>query len=202
MRALIADDDRVTATILSTALKRWTLDVDIAHDGGTAWNLLTGANSPSLAIVDWMMPTIDGLELCRRIRSDAARAHIYVILLTGRDSRADIIKGLHAGADDYMVKPFDHDELHARIQVGIRVLALQEGLAARVAELEQALSKVKRLHGLLPICSYCKRIRRDHQYWQQVDAYIAEHTEAQFTHGICPPCSEKLLAEIGKEVRK
>ena len=146
-----------------------------------------------------MMPKMDGLELCRRIREDPARAHMYLILLTGRTNQADIVAGLESGADDYIVKPFAPDELRARIQVGIRVLALQEKLAERVSELEAALSRVKRLHGLLPICSYCKRIRGDDQYWRQVDAYIVEHTDAKFTHGICPPCSEGLLAEIEQE---
>jgi DNA-binding response OmpR family regulator len=198
MRALIADDDRTTTAILSRSLTRWNIDVAIAHDGGEAWKRLTEGEGYSLAIVDWMMPTVDGLEICRRVRQDQARAHIYVILLTGRDSRTDIVAGLDAGADDYMVKPFDADELRARVQVGLRVLTLQERLADRVTELEQALARVKRLHGLLPICAYCKRIRDDQQYWQQLDAYIAQHTDAQFTHGICPPCNEKLLAECNK----
>jgi phosphoserine phosphatase RsbU/P len=199
MRALIADDDRIATEILSTALKRMNIEVAVANDGGTAWELLTAGGGPSLAIIDWMMPTIDGLELCRRIRQTAAHAHMYVILLTGRDDRKDVVAGLDAGADDYIVKPFDPDELRARVQVGIRVLTLQERLADRVAELQDALTRVKRLQGLLPICSYCKRIRGDDQYWQQVDSYIVEHSDAQFTHGICPPCSQKLMAEIDEE---
>jgi DNA-binding response OmpR family regulator len=199
MRALIADDDRIATEILSTALQRMNIDVAVADDGGAAWELLTAGDAPSLAIIDWMMPTVDGLELCRRIRQNAAYAHMYVILLTGRDDRKDVVAGLDAGADDYIVKPFDPDELRARVQVGIRVLALQERLADRVAELQEALTRVKRLQGLLPICSYCKRIRGDDQYWQQVDSYIVEHSDAQFTHGICPPCSQKLMAEIDEE---
>jgi DNA-binding response OmpR family regulator len=199
MRALIADDDRIATEILSTALQRMNIDVAVASARGGAWELLTAGDGPSLAIIDWMMPTIDGLELCRRIRQNAAHAHMYVILLTGRDDRKDVVAGLDAGADDYIVKPFDPDELRARVQVGIRVLTLQERLADRVAELQDALTRVKRLQGLLPICSYCKRIRGDDQYWQQVDSYIVEHSDAQFTHGICPPCSQKLMAEIDEE---
>ena len=107
------------------------------------------------------MPGIDGPELCRRIRQDPSLAHMYVILLTGRRSSQDVVAGLDAGADDYVVKPFDADELRARVHVGIRVLKLQERLAERVAELQTALLKVKQLSGLLPICSYCKRIRSD-----------------------------------------
>jgi len=199
MRALIADDDRIATEILSSALQRMDIVVSVANDGGAAWELLTAGDAPSLAVIDWMMPTIDGLELCRRIRQNPAHAHMYVILLTGRDDRKDVVAGLDAGADDYIVKPFDPDELRARVQVGIRVLTLQERLADRVAELQEALTRVKRLQGLLPICSYCKRIRGDDQYWQQVDSYIVEHSDAQFTHGICPPCSQKLMAEIDEE---
>jgi len=199
MRALIADDDRIATEILSTALQRMNIEVAVASDGGAAWELLIAGDAPSLAVIDWMMPTVDGLELCRRIRQNAAHAHMYVILLTGRDDRKDVVAGLDAGADDYIVKPFDPDELRARVQVGIRVLTLQERLADRVTELQEALTRVKRLQGLLPICSYCKRIRGDDQYWQQVDSYIVEHSDAQFTHGICPPCSQKLMAEIDEE---
>ena len=118
---------------------------------------------------------------------------MYLILLTSRDSRADVVAGLNAGADDYLVKPFDPDELRARLQVGVRVLRLQERLADRVAELETAVSTVKRLQGLIPICSYCKRIRSEGNDWEQLESYISEHSDAQFSHGICPPCLDAAL---------
>ncbi len=197
MRALIADDDRGTTAILSKTLQRWNIDVTVAHDGTAAWDLLR-AGGPSLAIVDWMMPGLDGPELCRRIRLDPSLGHMYVILLTGRDKRADLVAGLDAGADDYMVKPFDAEELRARVQVGIRVVTLQERLADRVAELQSALSRVKQLTGLLPICSYCKRIRSDQDYWEQVDSYVAQHSDAQFSHGICPQCYEAVRAQFAQ----
>jgi CheY-like chemotaxis protein len=110
-----------------------------------------------MAIVDWMMPGTDGLELCRRIRADAAHAAMHVILLTSRAADADVVAGLDAGADDYLVKPFNPEELRARVQAGVRVLSLQNRLGARVRELQDALANVKELTGLLPICSYCKR---------------------------------------------
>lgn len=197
MRTLIADDDVAGAAMLAGALERWGQDVVTVEDGEQAWRVIQEDREVSMAILDWEMPGIDGLELCRRIRQDAARAHMHVILLTGRDAREDIVAGIDAGADDYLVKPFDPAELRARVHVGIRVLALQDRLAARVAELQDALLKVKQLSGLLPICSYCKRVRDDQNYWQQVDHYVTQHSEAQFSHGICPKCYETVSAEFG-----
>jgi phosphoserine phosphatase RsbU/P len=143
-----------------------------------------------------MMPELDGPEVCRRVRRDLPLANMYLVLLTARESRGDLVVGLDAGADDYITKPFDAEELRARVQVGVRVLALQERLAERVADLQTALAKVKQLRGLLPICSYCKRIRGDDQYWQQLEGYIAEHSDAQFSHGICPTCYAAVSAEL------
>ena len=142
MRILVADDERITTTILTSALKQWGFAVSVAQDGGEAWDLLAGERPP-LAILDWMMPTTDGPELCRRIRAEPALARTYVILLTSRDERADLVRGLDAGADDYLTKPFDRDELRARVQVGVRVATLQERLTERVAELEAAMAQVR-----------------------------------------------------------
>jgi phosphoserine phosphatase RsbU/P len=200
MYALIADDDPVTAAVLRGALCRWNLEVVTALDGAAAWDLIESTQSPSLAIIDWMMPGIDGIELCRRIRETPAHAHMYVILLTGRDSHADVVAGLQAGADDYLVKPFDAEELHARVNTGIRILTLQQQLTERIEALRETIANVKQLNGLLPICSYCKRIRKDEDYWQQLEGYITEHSDAQFSHGICPGCLEeanKALDDLG-----
>jgi sigma-B regulation protein RsbU (phosphoserine phosphatase) len=194
MRALVADDDRIATTLLSRALARWDFEVVLAHDGESAWSLIQ-SQAPQLAIVDWMMPALDGPGLCRRIRQDAATASMYVILLTSRDSRADLVSGLESGADDYLIKPVDPGELHARLQVGVRVVALQARLAERLAELEAAVSTVKRLHGLLPICGYCKRIRSTSDDWEQLESYISDHSDAQFSHGICPSCLAKAWPE-------
>jgi DNA-binding response OmpR family regulator len=182
MRILIADDDRLSTTMLGRTLAAWDFDVTVADDGAAAWACIIGDEPPSVAIVDWEMPKIDGIQLCQRIRSTALRSPLYVILLTGRTGRHDLVAGLEAGADDYLTKPFEPDELRARIRVGQRTLAL--------------IGNIKRLTGLLPICSYCKRIRSDHDYWEQVEGYITEHSDAQFTHGICPPCLEKAMEEV------
>src|SRR6185436_19022706 len=200
MQVLIAEDDRVTGEILVRALQRWHYNTTLVGDGLKAWEHLRAATEPTLAILDWMMPEIDGPDVCRRVRQELPDAHMYLLLVTARESRGDVVAGLDAGADDYIIKPFDPEELRARIGVG--VLGLQQKLAERVAELQAALSNVKQLRGLLPICSYCKRIRGDDQYWQQVEGYIASHSDAQFSHGICPSCFVTVSAELDEISRK
>jgi phosphoserine phosphatase RsbU/P len=201
MKVLIAEDDRVTGEILARTLQRWGYETKVVGDGAQAWEYLRNATVPTLAILDWMMPEIDGPDVCRRVRAELPLAHMYLLLVTARESRGDVVAGLDAGADDYIIKPFDPDELRARVAVGVRVLGLQQKLAERVAELQDALANVKQLRGLLPICSYCKRIRGDDQYWQQVEGYIADHSEAQFSHGICPSCYATISAELDEVAR-
>src|SRR5438552_16151623 len=111
---------------------------------------------------------------------------------TGRGERSDIIAGLQAGADDYRQKPADREELRARIRNAERIIELQLSLAKRIKELENALLRVNQLQGLLPICAYCKKVRRDNNYWQQVEAYIASYVDVRFSHGICPDCYENI----------
>jgi phosphoserine phosphatase RsbU/P len=198
MQVLIAEDDRVTGELLARTLRRWNHETTLVADGAQAWRFLSTTSAPTLAILDWMMPELDGPEVCRRVRAELPDVNMYVLLVTAREGRSDLIAGLEAGADDYVVKPVDPDELRARVSVGLRVLALQQKLAERVAELEAALTNVKQLRGLLPICSYCKRIRGDDQYWEQVEGYISAHSDAQFSHGICPSCYASLSAELDK----
>ncbi|HVS37867.1 MAG TPA: response regulator transcription factor [Gemmataceae bacterium] len=190
IKILIADDDRVTRRVLEVMLGEWGYETIVVRDGVTAWEALQHGDGPRLALLDWLMPGLDGLEICRRIRALPTRLPPYLILLTVRDSRQDVVTGLEGGADDYIVKPFDQAELHARLQTGMRILRLQRDLAKQLETSEQALALVKKLQGLLPICSYCKKIRDDQNYWRKVEDFIAEHSEARFSHGICPSCWE------------
>jgi len=154
---------------------------------------LQSPEAPRIAVLDWVMPGINGVDICRAIREGDQPRQPYLILLTARARPEDIVQGLRAGADDYITKPVGRDELQARLQVAGRIAALQQRLSNRVIELEQALARVRRLQGLLPICAYCKRIRDDQNYWNQVETYLAEHTDVQFSHGICPSCYERVL---------
>ncbi len=188
MKILIAEDDAVSRRVLEATLVKFGYDVVVAGDGAQAWALLEGEDAPRLAILDWMMPELDGVEICRRLRGIPNVAPPYLILLTAKSSKEDVVTGLDAGANDYLTKPFDRAELRARVQVGAHVLELQSNLTDRVRELEGALAQVKQLEGLLPICSYCKKIRDEQNFWQRVDSYLSEHTDVMFSHGICPDC--------------
>lgn len=193
MKVLIAEDDDVSRRVLQLTLTASGYDVVATENGARALSVLEGKDAPPLAILDWMMPDIDGLEVCRRARQSESATPVYIILLTAKTEKTDIVKGLEAGANDYVTKPFDRHELRARVQVGVTVVNLQRNLAARVAELEDALGRVKQLQEILPICSYCKHVRDDRNYWQQVDTYISEHTNTQFSHSICPGCYESIV---------
>ena len=199
MEILIADDDSVARMLLDSVLENWGHQVVVVNDGQQAWDILSQPDAPRLAIVDWMMPRIDGPELCRRIRRTPETLGLYVILLTSRRDPADIISGLQAGADDYIVKPFEPEELRARLGVGLRVVALQNSLNAKITELKQALAQVHTLQGLIPICAYCKRIRNEAEFWERVESYITARSDARFSHGICPDCMKKVTAELGPE---
>ncbi len=193
MEILVADDDLVSRRALEASLGKWGHPVLVVGDGAAAYEVLSRDGAPRLAILDWMMPGLDGPTVCRMARADAGRPAPYLILLTARGATEDRVAGLAAGADDYLSKPFDRAELRARIHVGLRMLALQRSLADRVTELEQALKSVRQLQGLLPICCYCKRIRTDGNYWQRVEEYISAHSAATFSHGICPGCFESVV---------
>lgn len=197
MQVLVADDDAGYRLLVKTALAKWGFEPILATDGSMAWDMLQAANAPAMAILDWMMPGYDGLELCRMLR--AQKKTMYLILLTSNREKKDVIQGLQTGADDYVVKPFDREELFARLQTGTRVIELQQSLEKRVAELEAALGQVKQLSGLLPICSYCKNIRDDKNYWQRVEDYVSSNAGVRFSHGICPKCCKTQIEPQLKE---
>ena len=193
MKILIAEDDPVSRRLLEVTLEKFGYEVVVAADGAEAWTALQRDDAPPLAILDWMMPELDGVEICRRVREVPTSKPPYLVLLTAKTGRGDVVAGLDAGANDYLKKPFDRAELRARVQVGAQVLELQKNLADRIGELEGALAQVKQLQGLLPICSYCKNIRDEQNYWQRIDSYLMEHADVMFSHGICPDCYREVV---------
>ncbi|HYV37914.1 MAG TPA: response regulator [Gemmataceae bacterium] len=193
MKILIADADQHSRLAAEALLVKQGHDVVVTESGAAAWQALQAVELPKIAILDWTMQDVSGVELCRRVRAAANLKAVYLILLTSQPGKKHLLDGLAAGANDYIAKPLDHDEFEARVYVGAQMVQLQFELAQRVTELEDALTKVQQLQGLLPICSYCKSIRDDQDYWHRVENYIGAHSGAQFSHGICPECWKKVV---------
>jgi len=149
MKVLIADDDPVTREILASLLTTWGYDVLPAEDGHAVVGLFEQKDHPLLAVIDWEMPGISGIDICRRLRQ--AEKSVYVLLLTARDKKASVIEGLEAGANDYITKPFDKEELRVRVRKGAQVVELQSKLAARLNELEKAAGEIAELKGKLQL---------------------------------------------------
>jgi sigma-B regulation protein RsbU (phosphoserine phosphatase) len=206
MNVLVADDDQASRHLLHSLLSAEHYAVTEVDNGTSALAVLQDAKDPFVALIDWEMPGMEGTEVCRKTRELTNIQPIHLILLTARDSKSDVVQGLRAGANDYIVKPFNRTELLARVGIGAQMVGLQRSLTQHIVELEGALKRVKQLSGLLPICSYCKKIRDDSNYWQQVESYVMHHSEAQFSHSICPSCYETIvkpeMARLGVEAKK
>ncbi|MEP6572204.1 MAG: response regulator [Gemmatimonadota bacterium] len=175
MKILIAEDDAVARRVLEASLTKLGHSVITAVDGAQAWEYFQ-VQEVDVVITDWMMPNVDGIELCRRMRAHPRARYVWVVMLTALGGKTCYLEGMEAGADDFVTKPVDRPALEARLRVAARVLGLQ--------------AEVKQLEGLLPICSYCKRIRDESDQWSQVEQFIQHRTAAQFSHGICPSCFE------------
>jgi phosphoserine phosphatase RsbU/P len=146
---IIAEDDLVSRTLISNLMAKWGFKAVVTQDGHEAMKALRAEPGPALAILDWMMPGMDGVQVCRRIRE--RNKMVYLIMLTSRGTKENIVEALHAGADDYLIKPFDKNELLARIQVGFRILDLYVALAARVKQLERATAEIDELKFRIPL---------------------------------------------------
>lgn len=201
MRVLIAEDDPLALRTLGHALADAGFEVCAVADGLAALKALHAADAPLLAVLDWMMPGLDGVEVIRMVRSAPTTPAPYLIILTAKEELEDVVVALESGANDFVIKTHDIRELVSRVRVGERVIGLQIELARRAQEAERALAHIKRLQGLLPICSYCKKIRNDQNYWQEIEHYIHDHSEADFTHGICPGCYERVLEPQMEKLR-
>jgi sigma-B regulation protein RsbU (phosphoserine phosphatase) len=188
MKILVADDDPTTLETLTRALERWNLEVVPATNGREAWEILQQPDPPRMALV--------GLDDARHGRVGGVSVGpgqgnlqtCYLILLTSRNSKDDLMMGLLSGADDYVTKPFHAGELWARIEVGRRVLSIQQSLADRVGTSPKPWLKSKACGACCPFAPIAKKFATGKDYWRQVESYLAEHTDATFTHGICPDC--------------
>lgn len=193
MHILIADDDTLSRTLLLRMLEQWGHDAEVVADGLDACGRLIASGGPTLAILDWSMPGLEGPEVCRQVRAATLRMQPYLVMLTARHTPEDLAEALEAGADDFLSKPFNRVELMARLHAGMRILNLHRALTERIQELEESRLREHHLRTLTPICSYCKKIRGDKDAWEPIDRYLAEHGY-RFTHAVCPSCLDTVSA--------
>ena len=195
LRVLIADDDPIARRFLERAVSRAGYEAVVVSAGDEAWRVLSAEDGPSVAVLDWMMPGLTGIEVCEKVRAAGLRIPPYLIVLTSRGATDDVVRALRAGADDHITKPFEIEELRARLAVGVRTVTLQRQLAGRILALEDALAHVQQLQGLIPICAWCRQVRSDGDFWEQVESYLARRSGLQFSHAICPTCRKRELEE-------
>ncbi len=196
---LLVDDTARNIQVLAAVLDKAGYKIAAASNGQQALDMIEGV-APDLILLDVMMPGMDGFEVCRKIKKSAAMPDIPVIMLTARTAPEDVSTGFQAGAVDYVTKPFNTKELLARVRNHVRLKIARDTRSRQIAELKAHMSQIHALSGLLPICSHCKKIRSDEGYWQQLEVYISDHSDAEFTHGICPECINTHYPEYKAEL--
>lgn len=188
VKILAVEDDAVARAVLRKALQRLGHEVIEAKDGQEAWVAME-ATPVRVIVSDWMMPNLNGLELCQRLRARPGAEYVYFILITANSADStNRIAAADAGVDDFLSKPLNIEELWMRLRVAERILRY----ATQVQQLEE----------LLPICSYCKKIRDDQNYWQQMEGYINERTGSEFSHSICPDCYQRVIIPQIESLKK
>ncbi len=196
---LVVDDVAKNLEVIGNILSLEDYQISVAADGQKAWTIIQRI-SPDLILLDIMMPNLDGYTLCRRIKALEDKKDIPIIFVTAKSSSEDLVKGFEVGAVDYVTKPFNAAELMARVRTHISLYRAKKRNQFLIKELRQALCQVKKLTGLLPICSGCKKIRDDDGYWNKVEAYISAHSDVRFSHGICPDCVRKLYPDLADKI--
>ncbi len=186
MELIVADDEMSIRMIVAKQGEQFGYTVVTAADGTQARDLLLASDAPRMALIDWMMPGLTGVEICRSVRAAKLRFQPYIVILTARSRPADLAAALDAGADDYISKPYSPVELRARLGVGRRYL--------------EAAAEVKVLSGLLPICSCCKKIRDDENYWHRIEEYLEDHADVRLSHSLCPDCMRKEFPGMADEI--
>ncbi len=183
MKILIAEDSPTYRLMLEKELQDLGHTVVIGRDGEEAWDTLRRTDI-SLVISDWVMPSLDGLELCRRIRAAKRPRYVYFILLTSQEGKSSYMEAMEAGVDDFITKPFDPDQLRTRLNVAERIIGLQV--------------QVNQLQGILPTCCVCKKIRDKNGDWVAIETYVHQRTEADFSHTYCPDCFKEAMERVKK----
>ena len=184
---LIVDDSPLNLKVLGSTLRGEGFSLAVAKSGLEALGFVS-KKLPDLILLDIMMPEMDGYEVCKRLKSGVVSKNVPVIFLTAKTDTDSIVKGFDIGGVDYVTKPFNTAELLARVRTQIR--------------LKRAFEEIKTLRGIIPICSNCKNVRNDRGYWERVEAYVGKHSEAVFSHSICPKCTKILYPDIYKEMYK
>lgn len=173
----------ISRRLLTTSLEQFGHTVDAYENGVDAWEAFN-AEPVRIIISDWLMPEMDGLELCRRVRNRSNTEYTYFILLTANaQGKDEYFEAMQAGIDDFLSKPMDRDTVWMRLRVAERILRYTK--------------EISDLESMLPICSYCKKVRDDNNYWQQVESYILQQTGTSFSHSVCPTCYEtKVMPQL------
>jgi phosphoserine phosphatase RsbU/P len=195
---LIVDDQPINIQAICGLFTN-DYNVKIATCGIKALEIVGGVKPPDIILLDIQMPEMDGIEVLKRIRRMPIEKPPYILILTVMGEESEIIEGLNAGANDYLTRPFKPGELTARVEVGRRMVEMQDTLLSKLHELRKALLEISTLRGMLPICAQCKRIRDDKGYWNQIETYISSHTGAEFSHSLCPDCIKTLYPDLDME---
>lgn len=195
---LVVDDTPENLTTLRQILTDHQYVVRPAISGEVALRAVN-AELPDLILLDIMMPSMDGYEVCSLIKADEDKKHVPIIFISSLDETVDKVKAFSIGAVDYITKPFQVEEVLARVHTHITLSNLQKSLQEKNTQLQKAIDEIKTLRGIIPICAHCKKVRDDKGYWNQVEVYIHNHSEAEFSHGICPQCIKDLYPDIFPE---
>lgn len=192
VKILIAEDELTTRMLVQVSLENWGYRVESVVNGQEAWLALKQKDAAQIAILDWEMPELDGPEVCRKVKEIGEGNSPYIIMLTGRDSDNDIAKGFDAGADDYMTKPFNDNELRARVRVAERMVRTQTSLSDSVTELKEVLNHLEMIREGVVVCqSCCNILNNDDDQWYSIEESVKNQDDPRFIQTVCPNCIQE-----------
>lgn len=196
---LVVADDPIIRQTLESYLDSWECETVTVFDDKELLHRLELGNHPSLLIIDGAIEGMNTDDVCRHIRLSSHTLRPYIILISHGGAGERSVFAPDSGPDDLLDNPFTKSELHARVSAGMRIIDLQTALSSLVLDLRQATARIQKLNGLLPICSHCKKIRDNRGYWNEVEKYISDHSDAQFSHAICPGCLHQYYPDVNDE---